>query len=305
MTQEQLSLWDYRSDAAIDALWEPRDIWLNLSEERIPRFAEDRRVEYKSVKRINFSGLSEYYSMYSNTSAGGVIVYGVADNGTIEGCSDLPTHKLNELEKLHIQLCPLARPEFKRVPVRGGQDFIVAVFLPCTGQLVENHKGRSYIRYGDSKHEMTAEEKQDFRSTRHQRTWETEIAGLNYPDDFDPESIAAICNGYRKREAKDEWSDEEVLVDRLLLCKSRGGHQPTNALVLLAAFSPRLSIPGARVKLQRFKGKVQGEGETFAPIRDTYMMVASKQRKNTRSTLGSRRLSTLLCIDRIASQVRR
>ncbi|EFO29553.1 hypothetical protein TRICHSKD4_5382 [Roseibium sp. TrichSKD4] len=85
MTEEQLSLWDYDSEAAIDALWEPRDIWLNLSEERVPRFSEDGRVEYKSVRRVNRSGLSEYYSMFSNTSSGGVLVYGVADNGLIEG----------------------------------------------------------------------------------------------------------------------------------------------------------------------------------------------------------------------------
>lgn len=203
MDEKQLSLWDYDSEAAIDALWEPRDIWLKLTEERISRFKEDRRVEYKSVKtKINRSSISEYYSMYSNTNAGGVMVFGVADGGRIEGCATLSPEQLNEIDKLHVMMCPLAKPEAKRIAVNGGKDFVIAVYLPCVGQLVENHRGDAFVRYGDSKHKMSDEEKQDFRSTRHQRTWETEIAGLRYPDDFDPDAISAICDGFRVREGK-------------------------------------------------------------------------------------------------------
>lgn len=271
MEEKQLSLFDYDSNEAIEALWEPRDIWLNFSESMVPRFREDGRVEYKSVRRVHYSNLSEYYSMFSNTNSGGVLIFGVANNGTVEGCGNLSQNEINRIEGIHVQFCPLAAPEYKRVAVKNEQDFIIVCYIPCTGQLVENHKGEAFIRYGESKHRMTDEEKQDFRSTRHQRTYETELASMTWPDDFDPAAISAICDGFRSREGKEDWSDEEVLVDRLLMRKTRSGYEPTNALVLLASFSPRLAVPGARVKVQRFKGDQQGEGETFSPIRDTYI----------------------------------
>lgn len=271
MTQKQLSLFDFDQDAPIDALWEPRDIWLNFSEEMVVRFAEDARVEYKGSRKIDFTALSEYYSMYSNTSNGGVICIGVADSGKVEGVSSLGQDYLNKIESFHLQMCPQARPEFKRVPIKNNTDFIICVYLPCIGVLVENSKGNAYIRYGESKHKMTDEEKQDFRSTRHQRTWETTPSPLIFPDDFDDDVLIEICDGFRNREGKENWSNEEVLIDRMLIIESKGKFMPTNALTVVGAKSPRMALPGARVKVQRFKGKEQGSGENYNPIRDTYI----------------------------------
>ena len=70
-------------------LLSPHDIWERISQEDLPRYSEDRRIELKSVK-INLSDLAKYFSMFSNTSPeGGVILIGVRDHGEVEGCSSL------------------------------------------------------------------------------------------------------------------------------------------------------------------------------------------------------------------------
>lgn len=180
----QLSLFDHEAGQSLEALWEPRDIWVRFGEELISRFREDSRVEYKSVRRVDFRSLSEYYSMYSNSAEGGCLVLGVGDTGEVEGCSALSQDKLNRIENFHIQMCPLAKPELKRLPVQNGTDFLICIFLPYVGVLVENSQGDAFIRYGDTKHKMNDEEKHDFRSTRQQRRFEAEVSPLSYPDDF-------------------------------------------------------------------------------------------------------------------------
>lgn len=69
-------------DQAQTALWSPRDIWNKLTQEMVPYFKEDRRVEYKAAQ-IGLESLSEYLSMFSNTADGGVIVIGVDNMGDV------------------------------------------------------------------------------------------------------------------------------------------------------------------------------------------------------------------------------
>lgn len=271
MNEKQLSLFDSDPIAPLKALWEPRDIWLNFKESLIPELREDSRIEYKSGKKVNFTALSEYYSMYSNSNNGGVIVIGVTEDGEIEGVSAAGQDHINRIESFHRQMCPQSKPEIKKIPAINNTDYILAIYLPCAGVLVENSRGDAFIRYGSSKHKMTDEEKQDFRATRHQRTWEMEDSTLEYKNDFDSEVISEICEEFRKRESKLDWSDEEVLIDRLLLKERESKYIPTNALTLLAAKQPRQVISGARVKIQRFRGKEIGSGSTYSPIRDTYL----------------------------------
>lgn len=255
------------------ALWTPRDIWIHLSQRVIEYLREDRRYERKATSKVHLDDLAEYYSTFSNTPDGGLIVYGVKDNGDIVGCSNLSVDQLNNIESCHVTRCPMAKPEFKRIPVviDGRHDFCVAIFVPYIGRLVETSKGDAWIRYGESKHQMSEEEKRDFRSTRQELSFELDIAPYEYPKDFDLRIIQDFCDAYRTRESQKAWSNEEVLVDRHLLREHAGALKPTNALVLLSARDPRLTIPGCRVRVQRFSGSQEGSGESYSPVRDRFI----------------------------------
>jgi ATP-dependent DNA helicase RecG len=140
------------------ALWTPRDIWVHLTQRYIPVFKEDRRVEYKNHKNPDLNDLATYYSAFSNTPDGGVVVYGVVDKtGEILGCHHFSTQQLNEIESCHTERCPGAKPEFKRVPVvvNNSPSFCIAIYVPYVGKLVETNRGEAWIRYGESRHEMS------------------------------------------------------------------------------------------------------------------------------------------------------
>lgn len=256
-------------ETQLRALWTPRDIWIRLDSQLITEFAEDRRVEWKGVKRIHLDDLAAYLSAFSNTPDGGLLLYGVEDGGAISGCAGLSHTKINGIEKCHVTFCPAARPEIKRIPVvvRGQPDFVIAIYVPYIGRLVETNKGEAWIRYGDSKHLMSEEEKRDFRSTRRELSFEMDVAPYQYPDDFDRAILADFCSTFREREKRD-WSDEEILVDRCLLIENAGQLRPTNALVLMAAKMPRRTIPGCRLRIQRFSGTSEGAGESYSPLQD-------------------------------------
>lgn len=253
------------------ALWTPRDIWLHLNQRYIPVFKEDRRTEYKNHKNPDLDDLATYYSAFSNTPDGGVFVYGVANDGEIHGCDHFSTNQLNEIENCHVNRCPMAKPEFKKISVvvDGRPSFCLAIYVPYIGRLVETNKGEAWIRYGESRHKMSEEEKQDFRSTRQELSFELTPATIfEYPRDFDLKIIQDFCDEFREREQRPEWTNEEVLVDRSLLIRSGEGLKPVNALVLMAAKKPGTAIPGSRVRVQRFEDITEGAGEHYSPLRD-------------------------------------
>lgn len=255
------------------ALWTPRDIWVRLTQRVMSHFSEDRRIEYKRAEKIDFDDLTTYYSAFSNTPDGGVIVYGADSKGNATGCSKLPTSQLNKIESFHLQKCPQARPEFKRIPViiERKEDFCVCIYVPYIGKLVETNKGDAWIRYGDSKHKMSDEEKRDFRATRQELSFEQDTAPFDFPDDFDLRIIQDFCDAFRSREGRNAWSNEDVLIDRHLARSEGTKIIPLNALVLLAASDPRRFIPGCRVRVQRFTSDTEGVGDEYNPIRDRFV----------------------------------
>lgn len=255
------------------ALWTPRDIWVRLTQRVLEFLREDRRLERKGTKRIELDDLATYYSTFSNTPDGGLIVFGVEDKGDMVGCGGLSQKQLNEIEKCHLTRCPFARPEFKRIRavVDGKENFCLAIYVPYIGKLVETNRGEAWIRYGDSRHKMSEEEKQDFRATRQELSFEMEFASQIYPDDFNARIIQDFCDAYRSRENQNEWSNEEVLLDRHLARLDGEHYRPLNALVLLAGLDPRATIPGCRVRVQRFATPEEGAGETYAPIKDRFV----------------------------------
>lgn len=265
---------EFQFDAGVSvndnpAIWTPRDIWARLNQQIIEYLGEDRRFERKGCRKIGLDDLATYYSTFSNTPDGGLIIYGVENDGEIVGCNSLSQNQLNDIETVHLTRCPLAKPEFKRfsVIVNGRQDFCFAIYIPYVGKLVETNRDEAWIRYGESRHRMSEQEKHDFRATRQELSFELEIAPYKFPDDFDLRIIQDFCDNYRERENV-KFSNEELLIDRRLLRKDEEKLRPLNGLVLLAAKDPGISIPGCRVRIQRFAGEVEGQGDTYSPQRD-------------------------------------
>jgi ATP-dependent DNA helicase RecG len=273
MKQLELPFEDEPFSAANAILWTPRDIWVRLDQRLIEYLGEDRRYERKGNRRVDLDDLATYQSTFSNTPDGGLLVFGIEDKGEISGCATLSRDQLNRIETCHLTRCPQAHPEFKRIPVivDDKTDFCLAIFVPYIGKLVETNKDEAWIRYGDSRHKMSEEEKRDFRATRQELSFEIEIAPYQYPKDFDLRVIQDFCDAYRQSEGQKKWTNEEVLIDRHLLREDQKTLKPLNSLVLMAARDPRKSIPGSRVRVQRFGTPQEGTGEGYSPLRDRFV----------------------------------
>src|SRR5690606_26195031 len=91
--------------------------------------------------------------------------------------------------------------------------------------------------------------------------------------DFDQSIISLLCSAIREieRDRYGTWGDEEILIDRMLGERKDGAFVPSNALVMLAGLQPGRIVPGCRVRIQRFSGTEEGQGDTYAPIRDKYV----------------------------------
>ena len=255
----------------LPALWTPRDIWVRLTQRNLRFFAEGRRLDFKLARKVDFEDLAIWYSMFSNTTDGGVLVFGANSEGVPHGCLELSEPVLNRIENFHLQHCPQSKPEFKRFPVviDNKQNFCLAIFLPYVGKLVETNKEEAWIRYGDTRHRMGDEEKRDFRSTREQHAFESDATPLHYPQDFDMRIVQDFCDKFRQRESHLQWSNEDVLEDRLLGKSVGGKFVAFNCLTLLAARKPGTVIPGCRVRIQRFRNNENNFGNEYNPIVDT------------------------------------
>lgn len=253
-------------------MWTPREIWVKFTQRMIPFFHEDRRIEYKRTPKINWDDLASYFSAFSNSPEGGVICIGVNDDLSLVGCKNLSSDQLNQIEKIHVQNCPLAKPEVKRVAVviDENPNFLVLIYVPYCGKLVETNKGEAWIRMGDSKRKMSEEEKRDFRATRMETSFELEEANYNFPEDFNAKIIQDFCDQFRQRESRGDWTNEEVLIDRHLLKLNGKVHKPLNSLVLIAAKDVSRTIPGCRVRVQRFESDTEGSGSKYNPVRDRF-----------------------------------
>lgn len=270
MDQSKFDFDDKASPVLPSQEWTPGDIWLRLNQRMLELLREDRRFERKNHKNPDLDNLATYYSMFSNSPEGGVFVYGVSDDGIVRGC-DFSVEQINKIEKCHLTRCVGARPEFKRISVivDGKAAFCLAIFCPYIGKLIVTNRDEAWIRYGDSRHKMSEEEKQDFRSTRKELPFELASAPVySYPDDLDLKVIQDFCDAFRDRESKMDWTNEEILVDRHLLRVENGELTPLNSLVLMAAHDPALTIPGCRVRVQRFDTISEGSGENYSPLRD-------------------------------------
>lgn len=274
MAEQQLTLhFGEGYDDPILEVMAPRDLWERVTQAELSHYKEDRRVEFKSSK-VHLDDIAKYFSMYSNTSPeGGLLLVGVDNNGSPTGLSDLSDKQINELEKVHVQRCPGARPEYRRVQcnVGGRADFFVAVFIPYINKLTETNRGEAYVRYGDSIRKMSDDEKRDFRQSRHEIEFELEPCGLTWPSDFDISIIENLCKKYEVREDVVGRSVEEILEIRHLGQRVRGQFQPNKALALLAANDARALFPGCRVRIQRFEGKAEGHGSSYNPIIDRFV----------------------------------
>lgn len=259
-----------------ELLMSPDEIFEMADAALLKRLWEDRRIERKPA---SFSGerLGEYISMWANTAPeGGLIVSGMNDDGSFEGCSKLGPERINKLEKTGHIFCPDARISSKQIHVvkaNGQQDFVLLTRVKYHRDVVvKTTAGKAFVRKGDSKFELRPEEVRELQADKGQISFEEQDCGLICPADFDIGTIGDYVGKVRtSRGLADSLSMAEVLDVRRLGRKESGCFIPNIACCLLFAKDPLRVIPGCKIRFQRFDGEQEGTGENYNAVKDVIL----------------------------------
>jgi len=204
-------------------------------------------------------------------AGGGVLVYGIADDGHIEDLQhsslspEIP-HDLDPYRKIvHDLIKPPAHIELEEIYLSSGE----LVFLYHVESDYESVFQRAdneavYLRVADSnKGPLKRDQVTKLEYNRGTRKFEEETRADFDTEDFDP----ALCEAYR-RAMNYEGSFMELAYKRNLAVRREGELVLKNAAILLFAQDPERYIPNASVRYVRHQGTERKSGDEFNVVKD-------------------------------------
>jgi ATP-dependent DNA helicase RecG len=259
-----------------EALLTPEEIYSGATAALLSRLCEDVRIERKSA-RVGGETVGIYLSMWANTQPdGGVLVVGQNDDGTFEGCSSLNQRAINRIETAGYAHCPDAHFQSKRVGVTnrdGDSDFVLVFRVHYNSRIVvKTTKGEAYIRRGDEKHRLSAEEIRELAHEKGQVSFEEEPVSLRYPDDFDEPAMESWASSVKKKmDAGHDLTAVEIAANRFLGKLNGAQFEPNAACALIFSKNPRRIFPGSKIRFMRFEGDEEGTGEQYNAVKDIWI----------------------------------
>jgi ATP-dependent DNA helicase RecG len=238
---------------------------------------EDCRLE-KKPSGIHARQLSQYFSMWANTPPmGGVIVIGIDNDKTFEGCVKLHPNQINDLEKTPDTFCPDAQYKIKRIPIRRDSDkqndFVILFWVEYhKTKVVRTTDGHVFVRRGDSKMELKGDAIRHLQAEKGEVRFETEPCTLSYPQDFDMNAVDEFVEMVRSKKGWDIRHSKEKILQLMHLGTFEGEvFIPNIALALLFAKDPRNVAPGCRIRFLRFSGETERTGEAWNAVKDEFI----------------------------------
>ncbi len=199
-------------------------------------------------------------------AGGGTLVYGMADDGTVEDLQTLPPRELDAYRKLlHEFIQPPANIELEEIFLPDGQLIFLFHVEPDYERLFSRKDNEAvYLRVADSNRgPLNRDEVKKLEYNKAVRSYEEELQ-----DDFDPEDLdATICEEYRKA-MNYTGSFEQLAVKRNLARRKEGQVTYKNSAILLFAEDPSQYINNAAVRYVRYRGTELKSGTQFNVIKD-------------------------------------
>lgn len=203
---------------------------------------------------------------------GGTLVYGVADDGTIEDLAHvgglLPREatQLDPYRKLvHDFIEPLANVVLEERYLESGELIFLYHVEPDHERLFQRSDNEAvYLRVADSnKGPLDRSAVKALEYNKSTRSFEDEVR-----DDFDPDDLdRSACDAYRAAMRYD-GTFEELALNRRLAVRKDGRLLFKNSAVLLFAVDPEKYIPNASVRYIRHKGTERKSGSEFNVVKD-------------------------------------
>ncbi len=274
MSGIQMTFDDLPPEANLNVM-SPDRLFEIANAELLTQLREDNRFERKGPNAQPRS-LGEYFSMWANTTGGGLLVVGQQDNGTLLGLSALSIATLNRIEQTAWDHCPEAVFQSKRVPFvrpNGEGDFVLLFYVQYhPSKAICTSDGQYFIRIGDQKRRIKDDEIRQLRLDKGEISVEREGVDLRYPEDFDLLAARVFAESVRKQKALAAYhSLEDILELQHLGQRDSVGFKPNLACALLFAKDILAVVPGCRIRLLRFEGEEEGTGAKWNAVKDMFI----------------------------------
>ena len=203
---------------------------------------ENQFLDRKSA-RLTPKDLSHQLSAFAN-AAGGLIILGVEDNGTITGVSDTQENDFRKAAFEFLQIPPEYKVEKIHCPIPSGEEKNVLLFhiFPSANEIIKLKNGDAYLRVGDSSRKLTAEQLTALEYSKGIKSFESRIIDEATYDDLDEE----LLNKYVSILNPSVSSVKDILKSRGLIKESKEGYKITVAAILLFGKCPTQFLPGSR-----------------------------------------------------------
>ncbi len=222
--------------------------WTDL--EALLERGEDSTLEFKQ-EMPQPGALAAEIVAFAN-AAGGTILFGVQDDGSISGTTD------ERLEERLINLCrqnvdPPIIPVITRFKKNGLQ--VLALYIPKSSNVVSTQDGKYYIRVGSTKRQPSKEElARLFQSSRQIQFDETVVEAAPLAE-IDLAKVDIFLRGLKQPALSESKLPLENLLLNLRVLKSdERGAFPTVAGLLAFGKNVQSFLPGAEIQTAYYRG---------------------------------------------------
>ena len=236
------------------------------TENDIEAFSHDPEGHYFDRKsaRKDTDEIAKHLMAFAN-AAGGKLVVGIEDDGTVTGFKRDKAHSIEGFEQAHVtELTPSPRVETERIPVvnaEGGSDQVLVMDVACSeNQVVRRRKdGKAALRQGDKSVWLDYEQIRALEYDKGEYYFDGELTRDLTLDDVDHEVLQTYKDAIGAT-----VSDEKLLRSRGLLKDGR----LTNAGAMLFAEAPALSLPQTKFRVLKIDGTEMGHGDKLRVVKD-------------------------------------
>lgn len=186
---------------------------------------------------------------------GGSLVIGVS-NGEVKGLATKPAAENDFRQAIHDYVKPSVRLTIDTIDVvnsAGEEDQVLFLTINPADIVLEDHRGKTYLRVGDESRELNYSDRQELEYIKGVRQYDGEVISGSDTADLDIPLVAE----YAQKIGYEGSSPSDVLSARFLV--SKNGEQ-TNACHLLFSQHPQDIFPQASVRITKFLSDERGTG---------------------------------------------
>jgi len=216
---------------------------------------EGQNLDFKDG-RIHPRSLAELLAAFA-AADGGVVLIGVADDGSIPGVSNFEQVRDNLIyEAAGRNHCePQIQPiDVEKIETADGK-IVVAVTVPADFETLHSVAGKFFLRVGSRNEPLTPRELRRLMFSRGEVSFEILLNEKASLKDIDNTLVSQFIEQRQKSRRLLGISNEDLLVNIGCLAKKDNQYSPTNAGVLLFCREPQQFIRQSEVICVRFKGK--------------------------------------------------